>query len=406
MKLLKDFFGDHLYKSSMWLIADSVVATGLGFFFWAINTRLFSPEEVGIASTLLAAAGLRVVLSQLGFDVAFMRYLPGLKKKNNMINSCFSVGAIAAFILGLAFVLNVNEILPELGLLKENILYGAFFVVFVVFDLLSVLLGSVFIALRGSRLVFYRDVTFGILKLLFPFLFVTLGAYGIFSSWMVAVIASFVLILLYSGYKIRFEIHKRVIKNIFRFTTVNYASNFLSIAPGLVLPLMITHLINPTTTAYFYIDWMIASMLFVIPIAVSKSLLTEGSRGQKNLKKKVNKALGFTYVLLFFAVLFTFTLSKPLLMLFGGEYSANAFGLLRVLALSSLPLAVNVIYISVQNVRHNIKAVIATNFVITFGTLGLSYAFIHHGILMVGISWLIIHAIVACYTTTRLVTDG
>lgn len=405
-ELLKAIFEDHLYKNTLWLIISSVTVTGLGFFFWAINTRLFSSEQIGIASTLLSSSGLLVALSLLGLDIAFMRYLPNLKEKNEMINSCFSVAGITAFILGIIFVLNVHYFLPKLTFLRENVLFGFLFVIFVIFDLFSTLIGSVFIALGKSKFVFIRSLIFSLLKLVFPFVFVSLGGYGIFSSWMVSVIISFVIILFFFGHKLNFQIHKNIIKKILKFSVINYISNFLSLAPGVILPLMITHVLNPTITAYFYIDWMIASMLYIIPTAVSKSLLSDGSWSRNNFKNKVNKSIKFTYILLIPPVILTIALSKSLLLLFGAEYSSNAFRLLQIFALSGLPLAINIIYVTIQNVQHKIKAVLFTNFVIISSTLTFSYIFLSHGVILVGFSWLFTQVIVGAFVTYKLIKNG
>ena len=403
MASIKRIFKDHIFNNSLWLIADSIVLTAFGFFFWTINARLYSPEQVGLASTLLASAELLGALSLIGFDVALIRYLAASKEKNAMVNSCFSLAGLMAFLIGSLFVLNINILYPKLILLKKNI-FGILFVMFVLFGTLSSLMETVFIALRKSRLVFFKDMIFSVLKIVFTFFLVFLGAFGIFSSWMIAVAASFVIGLFFLEYKLRFEIHKSIVVKMMKFSLSNYLANFLSYAPGLILPLMITHFISPVATAYFYIAWMITTMLFIIPGSIAKSLLAANSA--KNSIANLRKSAKFTFVLLVPAAIAVVLLSKYLLLLFGKGYSENAFMLLQILALSSMPYAFNILYITKKNLEHKIKHVVLANFAIAFGTLSLSYLFLNHGLIAVGLSWLATQVIAACFTSIALIKNG
>lgn len=41
---------DPLYKNSVFMMLSSVTNAGFGFFFWMIAARLYSAEDVGLAS--------------------------------------------------------------------------------------------------------------------------------------------------------------------------------------------------------------------------------------------------------------------------------------------------------------------------------------------------------------------
>ena len=402
MKLIKLIVKEDLYNNSLWLIADSVILTIFGFFFWTINARLFSSEQIGIASALIVTAELLVAISMLGFDIAIIRYITNMSKKNLIINSCFSLAGITAFLISIIFVLNIGFFSPKLSLLENNI-FGVLFVIFVVFNILFELMGAVFIGLRKSKFTFILDAIFSIVKLIFPFVFVFLGAFGIFSSWMISIIISLVVGLIFFDLALKFEIHKETIKKMFKFSIANYLSNLLSRAPSLLLPLLIANLINPVTTAYFYIAWMITSVLFIIPSSISKSLLAQGNMSKKSLRNNVKKSIYFTFLLLIPAVIIMVFSSKYLLLLFGSEYSINAFRLLQILALSSIPYAVVVIYTTIKNVKHEINVVLAINFLIAASTLSLSYLFIDYGILMIGVFWLVTQIVAAIYSALKLI---
>jgi hypothetical protein len=49
-------------------------------------------------------------------------------------------------------------------------------------------------------------------------------------------------------------------------------------------------------SAYFYLDIMIASLLYIIPMPVSQSLFAEGSYSETELKMQLKKAIKVIYI--------------------------------------------------------------------------------------------------------------
>jgi O-antigen/teichoic acid export membrane protein len=76
--------------------------------------------------------------------------------------------------------------------------------------------------------------------------------------------------------------------------------------------------------------------------------------------------------------------------MFGPEYSRNAATLLRLLAVSALPLAINSLYFGTKRVEKNMRVVILLIVLAGAITLGLSYLLMpSKGISGVGIAWLV-----------------
>lgn len=42
-----------LHRNIIFLMANTVVGRGLGFFFWMVVARLYTPYEVGLAATII-----------------------------------------------------------------------------------------------------------------------------------------------------------------------------------------------------------------------------------------------------------------------------------------------------------------------------------------------------------------
>jgi O-antigen/teichoic acid export membrane protein len=60
------------------------VGAFLGFFFWIINVRLYSAEQVGIGTTMISN------FSILDLGNGIIRYLPTSERKNKKINTFIS----------------------------------------------------------------------------------------------------------------------------------------------------------------------------------------------------------------------------------------------------------------------------------------------------------------------------
>ena len=71
-------FKDPLYINSIFLIVSSLLNAVTGFIFWIIATRLYSAEDVGLASGIISAAMLLHLFSLMSLEFSLAHYLPSL----------------------------------------------------------------------------------------------------------------------------------------------------------------------------------------------------------------------------------------------------------------------------------------------------------------------------------------
>jgi hypothetical protein len=88
---LRQHLKDPLYRNSIFLITNTAVTTGLGFFFWMVVARFYTVYEVGVGSAIISAVYFLALLSTLGLDVAIIRFLPKSQKPVELINSCLTL---------------------------------------------------------------------------------------------------------------------------------------------------------------------------------------------------------------------------------------------------------------------------------------------------------------------------
>lgn len=398
---LKAHLHDPLFKNAIYLISTTVATSLFGFIFWMIAARYYTSEEVGLGSTIISAMSLLSMLSLLGFNVALIRFLPTSNLKMDMINSCFTLSLAASAVITIIFLLGLGVFSPKLLFLRSNLLFALLFITFTCVWSITTLLNSILTAERTAKYVLLKESIFGASRLPIPIFLVSLGAFGIFVSWGIGSVIALItgLIFLFHvipAYRPAIRVDGEIISEMLHFSFWSYISNLFNVSPALILPIMITNILTPDLTAYFYIAWMIANLLFMIPRQTAQSLFAEGSNFDKRLGVNLKKSLKFISLLLIPSLLFILIFGDRLLLLFGSEYSEEGFGLLQILALSTIPLALNTVYVTVKNIKKQVKTVTLIYGVIAVGTLGGSYLLLGSmGLVGIGYAWVMGNGVVA-----------
>ncbi len=129
-------YNDSLIKNALYLMSTNLLNLVLGFFFWVITARYYSPEEVGTVSALISAMFLISMISWLGFPILFLYYLPREPKNTKrIINSCLTAAIIASFLFSFIFIAGIDIWAPplKLGIWPDTQLainWQQFFIVF------------------------------------------------------------------------------------------------------------------------------------------------------------------------------------------------------------------------------------------------------------------------------------
>ena len=390
---------DSLYRNSIYLMLSTGVMAGFGFFFWIINARLYSAEQVGIGTTLISVITLISSFSLLGLGNSLIKYLPASDKKNKKINTSFTLVGLTSIFISIFFLVFLKTFSPRLLFVRESIIFSLLFILFIVFSSLDIISENVFIAYRSSKFVLIKNTISSIVKLILPIFLVTLGAYGIVVSMgiamSVAFLVSLVFLIVHFNYSPRPIIDRIVVKRMTKFSLGNYVAGFIGGLPAMVLPILITNSIGAKFSAYFYIDMMIANLLYIIPMATSQSLFAEGSYSETELKVHLKKTIKIIFLILMPAILITFLFGKYILLAFGKEYSSEGVIFLRILAISGIFLSINYIGNSIFFIKNKIKLIILMSFIGTSIILSLSIMLIHQNLLGIGVSWLLGQGIIS-----------
>jgi len=377
MRFLKIIYNDSLIKNFFYLMSTNVFNIILGFFFWIIVARYYTPNEVGTTSAILSSMSLISMISTLGFQTAFIFYLPRERiNANRIINSCMTSSIIASLVFSFIFILGINIWVPALKFIFKDLEFVILFAAVTTITTISGHISSAFIAGRRSSFHMTKEMLFGFFKIVPLQVFSVFGAIGIFMAWGVGVIIAviigfFWLSFVWKGYLPSLMLDP-IIKSMAGYSVGNYLAEIFYTLPRLVLPIMIVNLVSAESTGFFYIAMMIGGLLFGIPQSISNSLLAESSDGGE-LWLKVKKSIKLNAIILFPGILFFVFFGKFVLNIFNPLYAENASTTLLILTIASLPVSINTLFTAVRNAQKRVSSVVKINAGVAALTLAFAF---------------------------------
>jgi len=254
---------------------------------------------------------------------------------------------------------------------------------------------SALIANRAAKYVLGKNVVFGVLKIGLIVVAAVALSLSIVAAWAIALLVSVVLAALWfmpraiEKYRLAPSFDVRLLKHTGWYSGGNHVAALLASAPVLLMPLLVVNVLGAEANAYFYIAWMIANLLFSIPASMSYILFSEGSANNGAMKANIALNYKACFALLIPGIAVVFLLGQWILGIFGAAYAENSVQLLRVLALSVLPVVVVDTQTAIYRVRKQIWKLIIVWGMIAAVTLAGGYALMPvYGILGIGYAWL------------------
>lgn len=402
--LLGKLKNSSLFSNAFYLILNNITTSLLGFVFWNVMARVFTPDQVGIGSALVAASMLVGALANLGLGVGLVRFIPEVQERAvRLINSSFTLAGGLALAGSLIYLAGAGRWSPALSFVRENFWLLVLFMVFTAATSLSALTDLSLVAGRAARYVFFKNTLNSLIKLPLPvFVFASLEGFGIFAGtgvgFLAGVLLAWFLFLpsIYKGYRPCPIFEKDLILQVLPFSFASYIANLLNQTPQFIYPLMVLNVLGAEKNAYFYIAWMMTMVLAVIPNGMAQSLLAEGSHDPQKLGQNGRRALAFALLLSLPAVGGMNLVGGWFLHFFGPGYAEHGTGVVRFLALAVIPQCVNMLFIAVNQVKKRVYLIIVQTGMLSVIALGLGYWLLGEiGLNGVGIAYALAHFLVA-----------
>jgi O-antigen/teichoic acid export membrane protein len=379
-----------IYKNSLLLLLNYGFLYGGGMLFWILVSRQLSPEQVGIGTTLLSLYTLMGTISLFGLNNILLRFLHDAKNKPHFVYTLLMLAIIFSAVFSLISLIVLPYFLPFLHVLTNNGWYIGLFIIFAVGSGLDTMLEALFMAEQRVVSIIKKNAIGTAVKLITPFLIASLGGIAIFFSHTAGVLVSVI-----TSIFIMSKSMKKVIKPMFNLKELTntkfyalgtYSSGLVTLLPGYLLPILITHRLGTAATAFYFIPSTIANFLYLIPQVVTQNLLVLSIKDKQNEKLYFSDSWKIIMLCTAIAVTGIVVFGDLALKIFGIRYVQEGSMTLKLLAISAFPVAANYLFatrllvqkkaklILVVNIIQNVLLLLLSNYLINSGVVGISLA--------------------------------
>ncbi|MDT9692815.1 lipopolysaccharide biosynthesis protein [Streptomyces sp. P9(2023)] len=384
---------DQLTRSSFFLMGSSLAMAVLGFVFWIIVARLYSPEQVGLATTLISATELIAFFSLFGLNSTLIRFLAPPGTRNAQITKSVLLVGGAACILASAYLFGLRWYGRDLLFVRADLLLAAAFVAFCVVAALNQLTDAVFIGARKPQYNLLVDGGVqGLTKIILPLFLVGAGSYGIVTAsggaTAAAVLASFFFLWRRTGFRFDLRLRRAPLLAQAGFSAASYAFSALTLVPILVTPLIALHWLGPAAAAYYFVAFQIANLLNTLSDNVGEAMLAEVSYDETRFAEMLRRSAVILAAVQIPASVVLVAAAGLVLRLFGGAYVDHAQGPLIVLTLGALAVALRTWASFGLKLAGSLRHLVVSGVILTAVSVGLAVAWAPRGLLWIGWAWL------------------
>jgi O-antigen/teichoic acid export membrane protein len=397
---------DPMQRSAIALAANTAITSVLGFLYWIVAARYYSPTVVGESAALISAMLLMANIAELNLYNTLIRFLPTAGPHSvRYATRAYLIVAGSSLVVGLVAL----PFLRELSLVQNLLGLGPAGLACVLGALLVwtlfALQDSVAIGARAAAWVPVENGAFGAAKLLLLVAFAgSAPQFGVFSSWLLSMAPVLVLMTVLIFWRIlprharesgghSEQIERR---HVLAFMTLDNVALIGATAANYLLPIIVVSLAGGEANGYFFVAWAVGSALDVALVGVASSLTVEGARHQDRLGELVWTLVRRIAMLAIPIVALIVVAAPAILSLYGETYVDRSTDLLRVVALAVLPRIVVVVWMSMNRVRQRLGRILAVQAVITTSVLGLSVVLLpEFGIIAVGFAHLAVQTVLA-----------
>jgi O-antigen/teichoic acid export membrane protein len=402
-----------MHLNSLSLIVGKMATLSVGFLVWLIAARLFTPAEVGLASGAVSAMMLCVQIALFGAGAAVITLFPRHQDHPaDLLDTAISVVAAASLVAGGLFLLLASGIFHELSVVTALPIYTVAFLAMCILGTLGVLFDQIGTVLRRGDQVLVRGALFGVVTLA---VLIGLSRAGLGTGSVAILVAWVVGGLLSVGvgfyqlrrslptYRFRPRVRRRLATQIVGIGLPNWALTLTERAPGSIMPILVTELLSPEANATWYAVWMMAWVVYVIPIQVGLSLFAEASHRPSDLTWAVRQGLGLSLAIGVVGAMGAAIVGPFMLSFLGNSYVDGGTTPLRILVVAVLPFAFIQAYFSACRSRQRLTEAILTGIVSGLVGVGAAAAAgVTYGLDGMAIAWLVAQLVTGAWAFWRL----
>ncbi|HEY0937727.1 MAG TPA: lipopolysaccharide biosynthesis protein [Trebonia sp.] len=293
-----------LLRNAGSLAATTGLTSVFGFVFWIIAARglgptwKFTPASVGYGVTAINAMQLLGTIGMFGLGTMMIGELPRRQERGGLFSASLITAAVGSLVLGLAFPVvaglfgsqfpEISGTLPRLLIFASGVaLTGAT----LVFDE-----GTIGLMRGGVQL--WRNLAMSAIKLVA----LAVAAVLLHDKFGVGISLSFVIgtgvsmvpavvMLVRGGSRVWHRPDWPLLRSLFKVALNHNWLNLAIATPPRLVPVLVTVVAGPKSTAVFYAAWMISSFLFMVPVHLSTVLFAIASASPELIAEKLRFVL-------------------------------------------------------------------------------------------------------------------
>jgi O-antigen/teichoic acid export membrane protein len=399
--------------NSIALIAAKVSSLGLGFLAWLVAARLFDASDVGVAAAVVAAMMLCVQLGLVGVGSSIINLFPTHRDRPApLLDTAFSTVGVAATLAGCMFVALAAVALHELRSVVLDVRFTVAFLGLTLLGTVGVLLDQLSTVMRRGDQAFVRNVVSGAVTLVLIGALALAGApdvaLGVVLAWLVGNLAAVGIgwwQLRRSGlaYRYRPAFDAPLGRRLVGVGLPNWLLTLAERAPGPILPIVVTEVLSPAANAHWYIVWMLAWVVFIVPIQVGLSAFAEASHRPDALESIVRRAVRTSLAFGVAGAAVTAVLAEDVLRILGGAYAVEGTGPLRILVWTVVPMSFVQAYFSVCRVTRQLReATLASTAGTVIGIVVAAGGAATGGLALMAAAWLASQSLLAGWAILRV----
>ncbi|MFF4343621.1 lipopolysaccharide biosynthesis protein [Kitasatospora sp. NPDC001540] len=383
---------DQVYRSSFFVLAATATTAALGFVFWVVVARYYTPSEVGLATSLISATTLISYLSMFGLNSTLVRFPADESARNGQLTLAVVLVAGISCVVGAGYLLGLPLYGRKLMFVRDDPVAIAAFVLFCACASVNQLTKSIFV---GSRMpqtnVLVDGLLQGAAKLALPVALAGFGVFGVVGStgggYVVAALVALAVMHRRLGWRPDFRTRGTRLREQFRFSLASYTSSLLNLLPQLVLPLIVLHHLGAAAAGYYYVAFQIAALLNAVSFSVGEALFAEASNDPSRFFVLLRRTAAIIAAVQVPAALAVALGSGLLLRLFGAGYAGQARSLLVAYAVGALAVALNTWVAFALKLTGQLRNLVLGNVVYVLVTVGTALRTAPRGLVWMGWSW-------------------
>lgn len=412
LRRIPDALGMHslLLTNAGAVAMGSFATSALGFIYWWVAARNFTPEAVGLAAAAVSTMTLIGMIGELGLGTLLMgESLQSRREAPGLISASLFTAVILSTALGACFLGSAPWLFGSLGSWDTSLDSAVLFVAGCAIMSFAMVLDQALIgSLRGAQQM-SRSVLFSALKLamlvaaavaasvteeatiLATWVFGQLAAIVLFAGWLVS-----------RGQPVWHRPEIGLLRGRVGKVLGHHFLNSVSQAPGFILPGLVTVVLSPQVNAAFYAALALINVACSLPAALATVLFAIGSSDPASFPDRLRFSLRLSGVISLLAAIGFFLFSDLFLRLFNPAYASIAGTSLQLMGFVVFAVVIKFHFITLQRLTNRMgRASVLLGIGAAF-ELGMAYA----GAQWNGLSGLTLAWLLANYIQAALMLPG